>query len=189
MTYFNYILGIPDSVHNPSTDQPNMQINNDNINNLLAVDHVNFNFNNGGTHKQITFPNDPTSVVIPGTQTDPGATIYRDVGSASAVVELFYKNANAVLPLSCIKAFGVFTTNASSSVTTFGNKFNVDTISSVGGIYTINLTPNVVTTDNIIVLLTTQNSNINTVWTFSNPVLNITYNASGPKISFAILQY
>jgi hypothetical protein len=31
MNYWNYNLGIPDSGHNPSTDQPNMQINNDNI--------------------------------------------------------------------------------------------------------------------------------------------------------------
>lgn len=58
-----YNLGIPASGNNPSTDQPNMLTNNDNIPTLIAVDHVNFNTSGSGQHNQVTFhANNPPAV-------------------------------------------------------------------------------------------------------------------------------
>jgi len=53
---FPYIRDIPESGHNPSNDQPNMKINNNSIEDLIAVDHLGFNDsfnsdpNSGGYH-------------------------------------------------------------------------------------------------------------------------------------------
>lgn len=50
-----YNLGIPNAPNNPSTDQPNMKTNNDNIATYVAVDHVAFNTAGSGQHNQVTF--------------------------------------------------------------------------------------------------------------------------------------
>jgi hypothetical protein len=55
MTLIPYNLGIPNAPDNPSVDQPNMKVNNDNIPALVSVDHVNFNVNGSGQHNQVTF--------------------------------------------------------------------------------------------------------------------------------------
>jgi hypothetical protein len=54
MTNFAYNRDIPDGPNNPSVDQPDMKINTNAIDDLLAVDHVSFNLNNGGLHNQVT---------------------------------------------------------------------------------------------------------------------------------------
>lgn len=50
-----YNLGIPASNNNPSTDQPNMLTNNNNIATYVAIDHVGFNVSGSGQHNQVTF--------------------------------------------------------------------------------------------------------------------------------------
>ncbi len=50
-----YNLGIPNAPNNPSTDQPNMLTNNNNIATYVAVDHVAFNTAGSGQHNQVTF--------------------------------------------------------------------------------------------------------------------------------------
>lgn len=50
-----YNLGIPNAPNNPSTDQPNMKTNNDNIPTYVAIDHVAFNTAGSGQHNQVTF--------------------------------------------------------------------------------------------------------------------------------------
>lgn len=67
-----YNLGIPASGNNPSTDQPNMLINNDNIAQYVAVDHVGFDADYSGQHKQVTFNN----VTAPSTPADPISILY-----------------------------------------------------------------------------------------------------------------
>jgi hypothetical protein len=56
MPNLNYITGIPNGPNNPSNDQPNMQTNTNSISTFLAVDHFGFKNNNGGWHKQSTYP-------------------------------------------------------------------------------------------------------------------------------------
>lgn len=58
MTNFTYNRDIPDGPDNPSDDQPDMQINTNSIDDLLAVDHVSFNTNKGGFHKQVHLINE-----------------------------------------------------------------------------------------------------------------------------------
>lgn len=53
MSMITYTNGIPNAPNNPSFDQPNMKVNNDNIPIYLAVDHVPFNVDNSGYHTVI----------------------------------------------------------------------------------------------------------------------------------------
>lgn len=59
-----YTRDIPDGPHNPSNDQGPMKVNTNSTDTLIAVDHYSFNDNNGGWHKQCTFPIEsaPTTV-------------------------------------------------------------------------------------------------------------------------------
>lgn len=67
MTLWTYTLGIPNGPNNPSNDQPNMKVNNDNIENLISVDHVGFNVNNGGYHTDIHMvPQGGDPAALPG---------------------------------------------------------------------------------------------------------------------------
>ena len=55
MTLFTYTRDIPNGPNNPSTDQPDMLINTNSIDDLIGVDHVTFGLTNGGNHKQVHF--------------------------------------------------------------------------------------------------------------------------------------
>lgn len=67
MASFTFYSTIPAANNNPSQDQPKMLQNNDSTNQILAVDHVSFNTDNGGTHKQVTFSsnNAPSGYTFP----------------------------------------------------------------------------------------------------------------------------
>jgi hypothetical protein len=92
MTNFNYINPLPVSTNNPSVDQPNMTINNASVLGLIAVDHVGFNANSGGTHNQVQLQvvtgTSPPAGILPSTN-----TLYsQETGSAplGPLGELFY---------------------------------------------------------------------------------------------------
>lgn len=53
MTNFDYNTNIPFATNNPSSDQPKMQVNTNSTANLINVDHVGFQKNNGGYHTNI----------------------------------------------------------------------------------------------------------------------------------------
>lgn len=53
MTQFDYERDIPFEDNNPSVDQPDMKINTNSIMDLLAVDHITFNLQNGGAHTKV----------------------------------------------------------------------------------------------------------------------------------------
>jgi len=57
MPNFNYIRNIPSAPHNPSVDQPDMQINTNSTDDILDVNHYGFNDNNGGYHKRADLVN------------------------------------------------------------------------------------------------------------------------------------
>lgn len=60
MANFDFFPSIPATNNDPSSDQPNMQTNNQSINDWSAVDHVGYNTVDGGTHKQVTFSSNNT---------------------------------------------------------------------------------------------------------------------------------
>jgi len=66
MPNFTYITGIPAASHNPSTDQPDMQINTNSIDDIIEVDHYSFNDNNGGYHKKVSLVNNAGPFPTPG---------------------------------------------------------------------------------------------------------------------------
>jgi len=182
-----FTFGIPAANNNPSADQPRMLNNFTAISNLINVDHIGFNTTLQGQHKQVTFNSNNVPALAP---TDPTSILYTNVGSASSVAELFYQNANAIYLLSCIKAFGNFVTSVST--TTFTNSYNFASISGGSGTYTLTLNTNVVSTNNIVVLINSGSPLSSISWSFVNPVLTITTNpplAFNINISLAILQY
>jgi len=54
---FTYNNGVPDGPDNPSDDQPDMKINTQSIDSIIAIDHIGFNTNGSGIHKQVTLLN------------------------------------------------------------------------------------------------------------------------------------
>jgi hypothetical protein len=89
--YVGYTLGIPDGPHNPSADQPLMQMNNDAINTLIGIDHIAFNANLGGYHNDIHFVTQAMDPVkIGGIGQLYTKTISSDVG-------LFFESGNGVV--------------------------------------------------------------------------------------------
>lgn len=57
---FSYTTGIPAINDNPSTDQPIMLQNTNSISSIISVDHIGFNANGSGIHKQVTLQNSAT---------------------------------------------------------------------------------------------------------------------------------
>lgn len=146
---FTYLRDIPDGPNNPSNDQPNMKINTNSTDDILAVDHVSFNTANGGTHKQSTYVNK----FPPGAQVDPVSILYTNSGSASPFAEVFYRNQNGILLLSCVKAFGNV-----SSAGAIQNAFNMTSALFATGKYDITLTANAVSSANVTILLTVDDN-------------------------------
>jgi hypothetical protein len=93
----NYNLGIPASGDNPSTDQPNMQVNNDAIAQYVAIDHVAFNTNGSGQHEQVTF----NANNIPSIPTNPPVLFTNNQDGSGNVLnsgfnQLFFYSGNAL---------------------------------------------------------------------------------------------
>jgi hypothetical protein len=73
----SYNLGIPAATHNPSIDQPNMQVNTNSIAQIIAVDHVGFSTTGSGQHNQVTF----NANNVPAVPTAPPVLFTNTVGS------------------------------------------------------------------------------------------------------------
>jgi hypothetical protein len=72
MPDFIYTDNIPAASHNPSADQPIMQINTNSIDGIIGVDHFSFNDINGGYHKQVNLVNEAN----PGTPSGVGSVLF-----------------------------------------------------------------------------------------------------------------
>ncbi len=91
MPNFTYKRDIPHSTHNPSVDQPDMEVNNNSIDSLIQIDHYGFNDNLGGYHKIIHLPpqvSDPAPVAGTG-------QIYTKTVAGDQ--ELYYESGNGVI--------------------------------------------------------------------------------------------
>lgn len=89
MPNINYTNNIPFASNNPSTDQPDMLINTNSIDTLINVDHVSFNLNNGGTHRQVTVNAQSSPGLGEGT-----GVYYGDVFPALGATFPAFQNAN-----------------------------------------------------------------------------------------------
>lgn len=189
MPFFAYNRDIPDAPNNPSDDQPNMKTNTNSTDDIIDVDHYSFEttgpvLNIDGFHKQCTF----AEKNVPGAQTDPTSVLYTNSGTASTVAEAFYRNQNAILPVSAVKAFGVLTVSA-APIAGLDNGFNA-TASGSGVTYIVVLATGVVTGNNVVVIFSASApSLLGTAYTFTNPNLVFTTNSVvGTKLSFVVLQ-
>jgi len=145
---------VPEPTHAPADDVLNMQQNNDQIQTSFSVDHNPLaSVTNDGFHKQVHI----SSAIAQGAQTDPASVIYSVAGTASSVVNLWYKNQNAAFFLSAIKAWAFCP--AAGGITA-SQSFNVTSVTrNSQGQYTIVMPANVLTTANYSVLITTSNCN------------------------------
>lgn len=83
---FTYTRDIPFATHTPASDQPNMQVNTNTIDDLLKVDHISFNDANGGKHNHVTFHNAQSDPTLLNSETQ----IYpKTFGAAATYLETF----------------------------------------------------------------------------------------------------
>lgn len=169
MTMFVFNDGIPAAANNPSVDQPDMLTNNQSTEGILAVDHVTFNSvgpagggnpgASGGQHLQVTFNGKNVPVGLP---TDPISTLYANnviatatnTASASTVSALFYRNQNGTLPVSMIKAFGLFD-GGGNPLNTYNLSITLPGGHPATGLFIIDIPPNTVTGTNYLVFSST----------------------------------
>ena len=100
MTNFAYTQGIPATNDNPSDDQPNMLINNDNNFLIWNVDHIGFSQANGGIHNVIHFNNqlaDPPNSAFGQlyTKTFVGNDLFYKAGGTNVISRLTNLSLNA----------------------------------------------------------------------------------------------
>lgn len=146
MSSLPYTTTIPAAGNDPADDQPLMQTNYASINTLIGVDHVSFAGPGYGEHEQVTFNNKNT----PSTPTDPVSVLSTASGTASSVSQLTYTTQNAVLPLSCVRAFGL----ANGGGIVSSQSFNVSSVVRTGaGTYVVTLVANAVSSANFAVLV------------------------------------
>lgn len=189
MSGLTYTNSIPAPGHWPGADQGPMQTNFASIQSLIDVDHVDFSSGQNGQHKQVTIP----VANVPGSPPlSTASVIYTNNGiaSASGVSELYFQNSGATFLLNSIKSFGSFTTTNTLGTVSALNSFNIASISrAAGNAYNITLNSSVVTGNNIVVQITSNNSElVVSSYSFSNPVLTI---VAGPQtfiLNFMILQ-
>ena len=187
MTDFN--PNVPGANNLPSQDQPVMQQNNQASFEWVEVDHIGYNQGPAtGFHKLVTY----NTVQDPPSPANTVGINYTANGAVSAFPNLFYKNSQATFMLSCLRAFGVFTTTAGNANLTLDNGFGVlPTITKPGpgqGIYTINLSPNVVSGNNVVVFTNATNT-ASPSYSFASGVLTITFSGGPAKqISFLVMQ-
>lgn len=188
---FTFNSNIPAADNNPSDDQPEMLQNNQTHVAIWNVDHISFNNNDAGKHKQVTFQGEYPA----GSPTNPESVSYTDVQSGSAFTnsQMYFRNQDSPYLLNCVRAFG--------SVTTFpfnlDNSYNVASASGGVSSITVELSPNIVVGNDVTIIATisgfTTTTSSGVRWSFSNP--NITFNPSpsqnwspSVKLSFIVLQ-
>lgn len=195
----NYNLGIPASTHNPSTDQPNMQANNDAIAQFVAVDHVGFNTGSStdpsGTHNFVTFPVAQTDPSLVGSE----ARLYPKLftGSATNILETYLAaiksdstQLNGYLPF--VKCMGIYTTLISPNtgpITQKANSLNVNIATAIQNptnTITITFTTPLPTTNYFVFL--TQDSPSNVTITKSTTTLILVGNVlAGGTLGFVVI--
>lgn len=98
MANFTYNDGVPATNNNPTDDQPEMLLNTIAIQDLIDVDHITFNENDGGTHRQVTFAANESAPGTPGT-TVAVAYVNSNAGISGTLSSLFFQNATQNLGL------------------------------------------------------------------------------------------
>jgi hypothetical protein len=195
MTVFTFSPNIPDAAHNPSFDQPNMKVNNQSTNGILAVDHVTFNIANpsntapspgqsGGQHLQVTFNSKNAPL---GAPTDPLSILYTNSGGASPVADMYFRNANSFFPISIMRAWGII--DGATGVQDAQQSTNF-TSTGGAGVYNVVCNANVINSNNFGVLISLNTTlNLNARFTITGTGTFTINTVSAPtKIIIAVFQ-
>lgn len=193
---------IPNVNNDPALDAPIMMSNTANLISYVTVDHVAPGATQNGFHKQVSY----NAATVPGTVTDPlsvgytnnAQTMAEATGSASAVVQQFYRNFNSIFPVSAIRAFGIFVTTSANGAVIPTNAFNVVSITGSGfpnvtPKYRIIFGTGVLVGNNAVVLVIANSSSGGGYNTYSltNPNLDLLMTntaAAGVTINFLVIQ-
>lgn len=195
---FTFNSNIPAADNNPSDDQPEMRQNNQTHVAIWNVDHISFNNNDGGKHKQVTFQGEYPA----GAPTNPESVSYTDVQSGSAFTnsQMYFRNQDSPYLLNCVRAFGVLTFSSGSGSFSYDNSYNMNTgsLSNTTTNLNLELNSNIVVGDDVVILAFLRNgAAVNNrfirQYNFSNPNLTFTIIfgeswANGDKVNFVILQ-
>lgn len=186
---FTYTTDIPDGPNNPSNDQPDMKINTNSIDSIIAVDHVGFNTPKGGFHKQVKFT---ANQAAPGFGTGVG-DIYANTASGNswpfwenalgsfqlAGNQTASSNGRVVIPGGIILQWGTGGLGSSSSQQNFvfptaftNNCFNIQATATYsggvpGGAASVAIRPSTVTTTGFSFLYQTNASNYTNFYWFA----------------------
>lgn len=139
----------------PAASQPQMLQNFLQIQQSYDVDHVDFTSGppNEGFHKKVTL----AAAAAPGIPSNPVSVIYSSAGTASSVVQLFFRNQNSVYHLSPVKAWGMFA--GASGAIVASQSFNISSVGrSFAGGYVVTMPANTVTGINYAVLVSPSRS-------------------------------
>ena len=185
----------PIASHFPGDDQPLMQTNFISLQSIIGVDHVSFDTANAtqGRHDQVTYstlyPNTAPNLPLPPTVPSLSYGISYVENDSVGNVNQWFVNPTANYLVSCVKAFGAFVGTVGTANVIPTNSLNIASITkSSQNSYSVNLTANVVTENNVVVFINTNN-NSGATYTFASGVLTISLSVSnGVGISFAILQ-
>lgn len=183
MTNFTFNNAVPAAGNNPSIDQPDMLTNNVSEDGILAIDHVSFNTNDGGTHKQVNFIN---KFVQPA-QTDPSSVLYTVSGTASTKADMRFKNENGIFPVNALRAYGSYVVLAGSAA--FVDSFNV-TRTSTATVTTITMPAGITTGTSFTILAFITDNNSITYAITGADTFTLTNNigAANKIVSFIVLQ-
>lgn len=196
---FSFSTTVPATNNDPSVDQPVMLANNVSEAGIWEVDHIGFNAQNGGTHKQVNYI---TTRSAP-TPVDPASMAYTNVGIDSPThPQNYFTNSQGTFPLSSIRAFGNFVVNNAAGNVVPTNSFNLiaaaNAIVQTGngsGVtsFAITLKPNVLNSTNAIVFVMSGSSAATFNYSLSSAVtLTIqktnTSSIVGSTVNFLIIQ-
>ena len=100
MPLYTFDASVPAANDNPSSDQPDMLVNNQSTTGILGEDHVTFNLNNGGQHKAVTWNQDASYVPVAFPVSPPKSFTNTVDGAGNAlpggVPQQFYYSGSAV---------------------------------------------------------------------------------------------
>jgi hypothetical protein len=148
---FSYNNAVPATNNNPSDDQPDMLINTESIEDILAVDHISFNTAGGGQHLQSRYNATPTYIAAPGAQSGNNSIAYTQAGTASTAAQYLFKNSNVAVQLSAIRAWA---TCDSTGAFLGSQRVNVTSVSLFStGVYNVVLATNAVSSNQFAVLI------------------------------------
>jgi len=179
MPNFTYTRDIPFATHNPSTDQPKMQVNNNSIDDIIEVDHYSFNDQNllSGYHKIVDLV---PQVAVPALPAGVGAMLLSSTNgnlvfaNAQIPAGTFLTNSNAP-PVAAIKG---------STFLPGGMILQWGQGNAVGGIFNDTLTYGLSTVYAAFTTAATLNNNVITNIVIASPNLTIYANSdSGSPVN------